>query len=91
MKINPITNPNILRSYQAAKTVPAKMGVFSGRDEVTFSEEALSFSKIMAEAESRTADERTHIADITNAVRQGKYRIDSGDIADKILGSILRR
>jgi len=91
MKINPIVNPNILRSYQTAKMVPSKTGVPSGRDEVTFSDEALSFSKAMAEVEFRTQEERANIANITNAVRQGEYRIESGKIADKILESVLRR
>ena len=91
MKINPIVNPNILRSYQSSKMVPSKTSVPSGRDEVTFSDEALSFSKAMAEVESRTLEEKAHIANITNAVRQGEYRIESGEIAGKILESVLRR
>ena len=91
MKINPITNPNILRSYQATQKTPEKTKVPIGRDEVTFSDEALSFSKLMAEVEFRTQEERTHIAGITQAVRQGEYKIDSDKIADKILESVLRR
>jgi len=91
MKINPIANPNIMRSYQSPRTIPVKSGVLTGRDEVVFSEEALSFSKIMTEVETRTQEERAHIADITNAVRQGEYKIDSDKIADKILESVLRR
>jgi len=92
MKINPITNPNILRSYQAAKSAPERINILNGRDEVTFSEEALSFSKAMAEArdtiEFRTQEEKAHIADITTAVRQGTYRIESEKVAEKILESI---
>jgi len=91
MKINPIANPNILSAYQPAKTIPAKSGVPAGRDEVIFSDEALSFSKIMAEVESRTPEERAHIANISNAVKNGEYRVDSGKIADKILESVLKR
>ena len=95
MKINPITNPNILRSYQAAKPAPEKSNVASGRDEVTFSEEALSFSKAMAEAkdaiELRTPEEKARIADITEAVRQGTYRVDSDKVAEKMLESVFRR
>ena len=95
MKINPITNPNILRSYQATKSSQEKTKVASGRDEVSFSAEALSFSKALAEAketiEHRTPEERAHIADITNAVRQGEYKVDSDKIADKILESVLGR
>jgi flagellar biosynthesis anti-sigma factor FlgM len=96
MKINPIINPNILRSYQATKPAGSdKSKVSSGRDEVTFSSEALSFSKALAaakdELESRTPQEKAHIADLTNAVRQGEYKVDSDKIADKILESVLGR
>jgi len=95
MKINPITNPNILRSYQA--TTPAKetTKAASSRDEVTFSKEALSFSKALTEAkealEFRTPEEKAHIAKIKDAVSKGEYRVDSEEIADKILSSIIGR
>ena len=96
MKINPITNPNILRSYQATKTLgPEKKQFSSGRDEVTFSEEAISFSKALAEArdaiELRTPDEKAHIANIADAIKQGEYKVESDKIADRILESVLRR
>ena len=96
MKINPIANPNILRSYQATKTLGTGKSVFSsGRDEVTFSEEAINFSKALAEArdaiELRTADEKAHIANITDAIKQGEYKVGSDKIADRILESVLRR
>ena len=91
MKINPIANPNILRSYQSTKAAISKANPQIGRDEVVFSEEALSFSKTMAEVEFRTQAEKARIADITNAVRKGEYKIDSDKVADKILESILNR
>jgi len=95
MKINPITNPGILRSYQNTKPIHEAARVSSKRDEVTFSEEALSFSKAMSEArdklELRTPEEKAHIADVTAAVRQGTYRIGSDMIAEKILESIQGR
>ena len=91
MKISPILNPNIMKVYQQTKAAPAKSKVSSGRDEVIFSDEALSFSKVMAEVESRTQEERAHIANIANAVRSGEYRIESDTIADKILESVLNR
>ena len=94
MKINPITNPGILQSYAASKPAPAKQKPAGSHDEVTFSEEALSFSKALEEArgaiETRTAEEKKHIADIKDAVAQGTYRIESDKIADKILESVLR-
>jgi flagellar biosynthesis anti-sigma factor FlgM len=95
MKINPITNPNILRTYQATKPVQEKARVTSKRDEVTFSDEALSFSKAMTEAkdtlELRTPEEKARIADIRAAVRQGTYKVDSAKVAEKILESIQGR
>ena len=95
MKIIPITNPNILRSYQATKPLTEKTKSTIGRDEVTFSAEALSFSKALAEAreaiELRTPEEQAHIAEVKEAIEQGEYRIDSDKIADKILESVLGR
>jgi len=95
MKINPISNPNILRSYQATKPTQERSRVSSGRDEVEFSEEALIFSKALTEAkeaiELRTPEEKSHIANVTNAVRNGDYRVNSDKIADRILESVLRR
>jgi negative regulator of flagellin synthesis FlgM len=94
MKINPIKNPGILRTYQAAKPVQEKSKVTSGRDEVTFSDEALSFSKAMTKAkgtlEVRTPEEKVRIAEIKAAVRQGTYKVDSEKVAEKILESIKR-
>jgi len=95
MKINPITNPNILKSYQATAPIKEKTKAASTRDEVTFSAEALSFSKAMTEAkeslEFRTPEEKAYIAGIKDAVQNGEYKVDSEDIADKILSSIIGR
>jgi len=95
MKINPITNPNILRSYQATKPVKEETKVATGRDQVTFSKEALSFSKALTEAkeelEFRTPEEKAHIANLKEAVNNGTYKVSSEDIADKILSSIIGR
>ena len=91
MKINPISNLNIQKYYQTAKLEPARSAIPCGCDEVTFSDEALSFAKVMAEAEFRTQEEKDHITEIANAVKQGKYRIDSELIADKMLESVSRR
>ena len=95
MKINPIFNPNILRNYQQASQVTAKPDVPASRDEVVVSDEAMSFSKILAEAkesiEARTPEEKVRIEEIKLAVRQGTYRIDSDKIAEKILESIQKK
>jgi len=93
MKINPITNPNVLRSYQTTKPTRDTGKVEAGRDKVTFSAEALSFSKALTEAraahELRSPEENARIAQIKDAVSKGEYKVDSSDIADKILSSML--
>ena len=95
MKINPIFNPNILKNYQSVSPVTAKPEAPGGRDAVTVSDEAMSFSKILAEAkdaiELRSPEEKARIEEITQAVRQGTYRIDSDKIAEKILESISKK
>lgn len=93
MKINPITNPNILRSYQATKPSRDVSKPEQGRDQVTFSSEALSFSKALSEAkgalEARTPEETNRIAEIKELIAKGEYKIDSMDIADRMLSSVL--
>ena len=95
MKINPIVNPNILQSYAVSKPAPAKQKPGSALDQVTFSDEALSFSKALEEArgaiETRTPEEQKHIEEVKGAISQGTYRIESEKIADKILESVFRR
>jgi len=95
MKINPILNPNIQQAYVATKPAREVNKQASSRDEVTFSKEALSFSKALTEAkealEFRTPEEKAHIAEIKEAISKGEYKIDSMDIADKILSSNIGR
>jgi len=95
MKINPIMNPNIARSYQANsnRSVSSAQKPNAGRDEVTFSAEALSFQKSLQEArdavEVRTPEEKSRIDAIKVAVQNGTYNVSSEDIADRILSSVL--
>jgi len=95
MKINPIFNPNILKNYQSVSQVTPKPDAPANRDAVTVSEEAMSFSKILAEAketiELRSPEEKARIEEIAHAVRQGTYRIDSAKVAEKILESIQKK
>ena len=95
MKIQPIAQPNILRAYTGASPVSEKVQTETNRDEVTFSREAMDFSRALAEArdsiETRTAEERAHIDEITLAIRQGVYHVSSEAIADRILESVFRK
>ena len=89
MKINPVINPNVLRSYQVTKPGLDKAKSVGKRDELTLSSEALSFSKALAKAkdeiEFRSAEEKSHIANITEQVKQGTYKVDSHLVAARIV------
>jgi anti-sigma28 factor (negative regulator of flagellin synthesis) len=91
MKINPITNPNVIRSYQAIKPGLEKSKPIDKRDELSLSAEAVSFKKALTEAresiEFRSVEEQTHIANIKSAISQGQYKIDSSLIAARIVDS----
>jgi flagellar biosynthesis anti-sigma factor FlgM len=95
MKIHPITNPNILKAYVGASQVEAKAKQASKQDEVTFSKEALDFSRAMTQAqesiEARSADERARIETVKTAVAKGEYHVPAEAIADRILESVFRR
>jgi anti-sigma28 factor (negative regulator of flagellin synthesis) len=89
MKIDPISNQNMLRSYRAGSVKSAaKYAAAPMRDEAVISEDAIAFSKVLAETRGelvRTPAEESHIAEVKQAVREGKYRIDSYLIAEKLL------
>ena len=93
MKINQFTNPNILGSFTTVASTPKGNSTAVNNDTADTSI-TRSFSKVLMEAqaspETRSPEEAARIAEITAAVRQGTYRIDSDKIADKILESVLR-
>lgn len=95
MKIDPINNQSVFKNYQTVGKVAPKSEIDVPRDAVTVSDEAQSFAKVLAEAKEsidvRTAEEKARIEEITLAVRQGTYRVDSDKVAEKILESIFRK
>ena len=95
MKINPISNPNFISSYLASKPATLRPKDGNGRDELTLTDQAISFSKTLEDAresiEMRSPEERAHIAEISSLIAQGRYRIDSDKVAEKILESVYRR
>ena len=55
MKIDPILSQNILKTYQTVKKAAPKAEVAAPQDAVTVSDEAQSFSKVLAEAKGALA------------------------------------
>ncbi|MDR1588986.1 MAG: flagellar biosynthesis anti-sigma factor FlgM [Oscillospiraceae bacterium] len=95
MKINtnPVTNRDVLLRYTAGRAKPVSTGAApSQADKVTFSDEALSFSKVISRAresiETRSAEENARIGELKESVRRGEYRIDSEKIAESIVSGI---
>ena len=93
MKINPIPRPNMIKSYYTNQVAaPGKGKVAAGADEVAFSEQALSFSKVLAEVKAsdvRSAEELSRIANIATLVQRGEYQIDSRMVAEKMIRAVL--
>ena len=89
MKINPVIASNVVKSYGVKKPELDKTNSVNKRDELTLSSEALSFSKALAKAkeeiEFRPAEEKAHIAKITEQIKQGTYKVDSQLVAARIL------
>lgn len=93
MKINPVSNQNYISKYNTNKISKVNSGEkTSGLDEVSFSEDAISFSKIFTglkdQIETSSPEETSRIADIKAQVRSGEYRIDSDKIAESIISSL---
>ena len=92
MKINPLTNADILKSYPTVAPVKPKPEATIGRNATTGSEETSRFAKVLTEAkealEIRTPEEKARIEDIKQSVIRGTYKVDSDKVAEKILESI---
>jgi len=97
MKINPINNPNILKAYGKSKAAPTHVGkVAEGRDEVSFSQAAVSFSKALAEVRASVnqappADRQALLEDLSARIQSGQYQVSGEDVADKMIADILSR
>ena len=94
MKINPVSPPNVVQTYQKNKiTVAASGNLQSNLDEVQFSQQALSFSKTLAATKDqfneRTPIEKMHIADIAAQVRANSYQVDGQKVAEKMIRAII--
>jgi flagellar biosynthesis anti-sigma factor FlgM len=99
MKINPLHNPNIIKSYAASRPLKAQAAKAApGMDQAVFSDEALSFAKALAEARqtesaapSSDAARAAKVADIKARVENGTYNVSAEDVADRMIEDILAR
>ena len=94
MKINPIQQQEAIQSYRTNRVVRSNSGAnLSKMDEVTFSQEAVSFSKILTEVKTymeACASTRSVRADeIARLIQSGEYDIESEKVAEKIINDIM--
>jgi flagellar biosynthesis anti-sigma factor FlgM len=91
MKINPLSKPGIIQSYQAHnKKVSGSGSAYqSGADQVSFSDDALKFSKIMKQVrdgmESADAARAKRLEEIKSGIADGSYKVKSDVVAESIL------
>jgi flagellar biosynthesis anti-sigma factor FlgM len=95
MKINSISGNHYINQYYANKVgAPEKGKPACKPDQVTFSDEALLYTKslngIKDQIELHSAEEKARIADIKNLINRGQYRIDSEQVAERILNAYFR-
>ncbi len=97
MKINPISGAELFKAYKKVQPVAADKKVEpQGMDKVTFSDEALSFAKTMDKVrealnDAPAAKRQDRLDAIADKIRTGQYKVDSKDVASKMVSDILER
>ncbi len=93
MKINSIWPGSVIDAYKSQKTTKTGQFPIATQDSVSFSEEALSFSAILAKAkeniETRSPAEQERIDQLSRDIKAGIYRVDAQAIATKITNDYL--
>ena len=92
MKINPVSNNNIVSSYLNTNSnikSNTKNEAEEISDSVEFSEDALKFSAVIKnvniDLDARDPQELAHIQEVTNKIKNGTYNVDGNKIAQKLL------
>lgn len=95
MKINPVFGNLYTDNVKKKNGAQAKevSGIAENRDEVSISDEALSFSKIFTQAKSTdevtSPDRAAKLAELTEKVKNGQYDVDNEKLAEKIIATIV--
>ena len=90
MRINSITSSYYMQNYRSNKNISVGRTRNENKtDQVTFSDEAVSFSKTLSDIKEkiviRANEEQTKIDDIKNLIEKGQYNVESELVAEKIL------
>jgi flagellar biosynthesis anti-sigma factor FlgM len=96
MKINPLINAGAIQSYKGQNKKAGKVQTtFQGQgDQVSFSEDALSFSRLMKQMKEVVTTEDSEVRAsrleaIKAGIEDGSYRVSSDVLADSILRAIV--
>jgi len=94
MKINGVGGPSFIQSNSRINKVTAyeKYNALPSGDEISISEESMSFSKVFnaarQNAEVREADVKSRIETIREQIENGTYEVSSDKLAESILGEL---
>ena len=93
MKIDSINMKQMLKTYKVNQTPKTEgLKVESKLDQVSVSEDALSFSAIFSELKSqlevRTPEEQAHIKAVAQLIKNDEYQVKPTDVAEKMLENI---
>jgi len=91
MKINSIPPSEKVESYKSRTVQPIpRTERTMESDRVEFSEGARSFASVIKSVkdklDTRTEAERSHIKEVEKQIADGTYKVDSSEVAAKILG-----
>lgn len=92
MKINAVGSPNYISKVQKAPAAYAKGDIAVPRDEASISAKAASFSKVFAaikDADDMHGTSQARIDELRQQIQDGSYSVDSGTLADSLIGSLL--
>ena len=90
MKINSISGNHYINKFHANKVgIPEKERPSGRPDQVTFSNEALHYSRSLGGVKDQitlhSIEEKEKIADLKNRINRGQYKIDSEQVAVRII------
>ncbi|NLO47749.1 MAG: flagellar biosynthesis anti-sigma factor FlgM [Clostridiales bacterium] len=90
MKINSISGNQYINKYHANKvSIPEKEKPSGRSDQVTFSDEALNYTRSLGGIKDKitlhSAEEKEKIADLKSRINKGQYKVDSEQVAAKII------
>lgn len=97
MIINRVSTQNVIARYQAnVVDIPQLRVSKQEKDQVVFSEKAVSFSKVMNQVKAENVSHvqptrQARIDDISARIKSGQYEIDCKQVATKMISNAIAK